>query len=301
MSAKRKAASGDGAGDNVAAEGDAAAGRRTQKRRLDGDGNNGGGNGDDNGSGSISDAGGNGYAECPYEVILVDIEGTTTSISFVKDTLFPYVSDSIDAHLKTNWESEECKADVSALCAAAAADVDGGDACNAGKALAAAHVTDDDNDVDESGDKNVGGVANDADSDTNASAKRDVVAAYVRSLVAADRKVTALKTLQGHMWRKGYENGKLRAHIYTDVAAMLRAWARTRVAAPPPADGGDNSGGGGGGGGADVETSKWTPTKDEAKFVRLCVYSSGSVEAQKLLFAHSVAGDLLPLFSGEIT
>ena len=32
--------------------------------------------------------------------------------------------------------------------------------------------------------------------------------------------------------------------------------------------------------------------------VKLYVYSSGSVEAQKLLFGHSDAGDLQPLFSG---
>jgi len=76
----------------------------------------------------------------------------------------------------------------------------------------------------------------------------------------ADAKVTPLKELQGLIWREGYASGALRAELYPDVAGSLRAWH---------ADG-----------------------------VRLAVYSSGSVEAQKLIFGHSDAGDLTPLFSG---
>jgi enolase-phosphatase E1 len=76
----------------------------------------------------------------------------------------------------------------------------------------------------------------------------------------ADAKVTPLKELQGLIWREGYAAGKLHADIYPDVAARLRAW---------------HAGG-----------------------VRLAVYSSGSVEAQKQLFAHTGAGDLTGLFGG---
>lgn len=75
-----------------------------------------------------------------------------------------------------------------------------------------------------------------------------------------DRKSTALKRLQGIIWRNGYLNGDFRGHVYDDVAPQLRRWREQGIA--------------------------------------LYVYSSGSVEAQQLLFGYSDAGDLRPLFSG---
>lgn len=78
--------------------------------------------------------------------------------------------------------------------------------------------------------------------------------------IDTDQKVTPLKTLQGMVWRQGYETGDFTAHLYADVAPAMRQWADAGKA--------------------------------------LYVYSSGSVEAQKLLFAHTPAGDLTSLFSG---
>ncbi|KFK92372.1 MULTISPECIES: acireductone synthase [unclassified Serratia (in: enterobacteria)] len=75
-----------------------------------------------------------------------------------------------------------------------------------------------------------------------------------------DRKSTALKALQGMIWRAGYHNGDFRGHLYPEVAGQLVAW--------------------------------------QQQGIKLYVYSSGSVEAQKLLFGYSDAGDLRPLFSG---
>ena len=75
-----------------------------------------------------------------------------------------------------------------------------------------------------------------------------------------DAKITPLKTLQGLIWAEGYANGTLQSDLYPDVAPALRRW--------------------------------------HAVGTRLFVYSSGSVPAQKLLFAHSPAGDLTPLFDG---
>jgi enolase-phosphatase E1 len=75
-----------------------------------------------------------------------------------------------------------------------------------------------------------------------------------------DEKITALKTIQGMIWEEGYRAGTLKSVIYPDVAPALKRWAQGGL--------------------------------------RLFVYSSGSVPAQKLLFAHSDAGDLTPLFSG---
>lgn len=75
-----------------------------------------------------------------------------------------------------------------------------------------------------------------------------------------DRKLTPLKALQGMIWAQGYAAGELKGHVYPDTPVHLRRWHQ------------------------------------QGK--RLYVYSSGSVEAQKLIFGHSDAGDLTPLFSG---
>ena len=75
-----------------------------------------------------------------------------------------------------------------------------------------------------------------------------------------DRKATPLKALQGMIWEEGYRSGEYRAHIYPEVAEKLREW--------------------------------------KARNVDLYVYSSGSVQARKLFFAHTEAGDLTSLFTG---
>lgn len=76
----------------------------------------------------------------------------------------------------------------------------------------------------------------------------------------ADRKIGPLKDLQGLIWAEGYASGALKGHIYDDAAAALRRWHDAGIA--------------------------------------LYVYSSGSVAAQKLLFGHTVQGNLTGLFSG---
>jgi enolase-phosphatase E1 len=75
-----------------------------------------------------------------------------------------------------------------------------------------------------------------------------------------DRKNTALKTLQGLIWQEGYASGELKGHVYQDAADALRRWAEQGI--------------------------------------KLYVYSSGSIAAQKLIFGHSPFGDLTPLFAG---
>jgi enolase-phosphatase E1 len=75
-----------------------------------------------------------------------------------------------------------------------------------------------------------------------------------------DEKITALKTIQGMIWRAGYAAGEIQGAVYPDVGPGLRRWARAGL--------------------------------------RLFVYSSGSVAAQKLLFRHSVEGDFSGLFQG---
>lgn len=78
--------------------------------------------------------------------------------------------------------------------------------------------------------------------------------------IAEDRKATPLKALQGMVWQQGYEAGQLKGHVYPDAVEALQRW--------------------------------------HAEGYALYVYSSGSIQAQKLIFGCSVAGDLSPLFSG---
>jgi enolase-phosphatase E1 len=83
---------------------------------------------------------------------------------------------------------------------------------------------------------------------------------YVSWLMDQDRKSTALKSLQGLIWEDGYLSGNLRGEVYRDVAPAFARW---------------------------TEQGK-----------RVYIYSSGSVLAQKLLFAHTTDGDLTGYLSG---
>jgi enolase-phosphatase E1 len=85
------------------------------------------------------------------------------------------------------------------------------------------------------------------------------ILAHLHAWIREDRKSTPLKTLQGLIWHIGYEKGDLLGHVYPDVPPVLQAW---------------NDAG-----------------------IELYVYSSGSIVAQKVLFAHTFAGDLTPLFT----
>ncbi len=88
----------------------------------------------------------------------------------------------------------------------------------------------------------------------------DQAADVLDQWMAEDRKLTPLKALQGMVWKQGYEAGELKGHVYVDTPEYLRQW--------------------------------------QAAGKKLYVYSSGSVEAQQLIFGYSDHGDLTPLFSG---
>jgi len=138
--------------------------------------------------------------------ILTDIEGTTSSIAFVAETLFPYARERLPAFVAAHPE------DAAPILAEVAAMEPG-----------------------------------------------DPIATLTR-WIDDDRKATPLKTLQGMIWADGYRERAFTGHIYPDAAAALRRWHAAGIA--------------------------------------LYIFSSGSVAAQKLLFGHSDAGDLTPLFSG---
>jgi enolase-phosphatase E1 len=76
-------------------------------------------------------------------------------------------------------------------------------------------------------------------------------AVHVKDLVAEDVKAPYLKGLQGFLWEEGYKNGQLRAPLFADVAPAMVAW--------------------------------------QSAGITMAIYSSGSVAAQKLFFAHTNA------------
>ncbi|MBT2746532.1 MULTISPECIES: acireductone synthase [unclassified Lysobacter] len=149
----------------------------------------------------------------PIRAILTDIEGTTSSISFVKDVLFPYARRALPGFVATRGREPGVRKWLDTVA------LENGGAC-----------------------------------------QDSVIVEVLQGWIDEDRKHTALKALQGMIWADGYKSADFTSHMYPDAAPALRQW------------------------------------KDQG--LRLYVYSSGSVPAQRLLFGHSDAGDLTELFSG---
>ena len=146
--------------------------------------------------------------------ILTDIEGTTSSISFVKDVLFPYARERLPAFVVTHADKPEVQHWLQEA----------------------------------------------AREEGLVSASEQEIIEMLIGWIDIDRKSTALKALQGMIWADGYGEANFRGHIYADAARCLQKWS--------------------------------------ASGLSLYVYSSGSRQAQKLLFRNSEAGDLTPVFSG---
>jgi enolase-phosphatase E1 len=147
------------------------------------------------------------------KAIVTDIEGTTSSLSFVKDVLFPYAR----AHLAEYVEQHKDEPQVHEL-------------------------------------------LNEANDEAGGNLTDNEIVEHLIQWIDEDRKVTALKSLQGLIWEYGYQNGDYTGHMYDDAVENLKKW--------------------------------------HAQGIKLYVYSSGSVYAQKLLFGHTDHGDLTPLFDG---
>jgi len=147
------------------------------------------------------------------KAIVTDIEGTTTSLSFVKDVLFPYARSHLAGYVQSHAQQSAVKALLDDVCT------------TVGKALT-----------------------------------QEEIIAQLLVWLDNDEKITPLKSLQGLIWLDGYQQGAFTGHIYPDVPLAFRAW--------------------------------------KAAGLELYIYSSGSVQAQMLLFGHTSYGDLTPLLSG---
>lgn len=127
------------------------------------------------------------------QAVLTDIEGTTTSISFVYDVLFPYAEARLEAYCSRADPGPELAGAIARLRSEHDGEVRQGAS------------------LPEFGNG----------------------APYARHLMGLDRKSTGLKALQGLIWEEGYRSGALRSHVFPDVPGALAAWrdagARLRV------------------------------------------------------------------------
>ena len=165
--------------------------------------------------------------------ILLDIEGTTSSIQFVYDVMFPFARRELARYLQEQWD----ESNLLQACEALAADAGFDSFSQWQKELASADET------------------------PSPTALQQALVTHVCQLMDQDIKSTGLKTLQGLIWKSGFQSGEMEAHVYPDVTPALQQWKQA---------------------GLDLR-----------------IYSSGSIAAQKLFFGHSVAGNLLELFSGH--
>ncbi|KAK9268618.1 hypothetical protein L1049_000375 [Liquidambar formosana] len=164
--------------------------------------------------------------------IVLDIEGTTTPISFVTDVLFPYARDNVGRHLSATYETAETQDDIKLLRSQVQDDLDQG-------VIGAVPIPSDD------------------------AGKEEVIAALVtnvEAMIKADRKITALKQLQGHIWQTGYQNNELEGVVFEDVPEALEMW--------------------------------------HASGIKVYIYSSGSRLAQRLIFGQTNYGDLRKYLCG---
>ncbi len=156
-------------------------------------------------------------------VLLLDIEGTTTPLDFVHKTLFPHARRRLQDFLLRHRSNPNIRADIEALRKQQEAD--------AAENPESPPWTDD-----------------------SPEAELSSAVTYGHWLMDRDSKCSALKSIQGKIWREGYQKGELHGEGYPDVPAAFARWSRQGKG--------------------------------------ICIFSSGSVLAQKLLFGTTTAGDL---------
>jgi len=123
------------------------------------------------------------------KIVLLDIEGTTTSISFVKDVLFPYALEMLPSHLQSLSSQEQGE-----LLERLQSDI---------------HKLDNNHPVKQ-------------ELESNLNASNDIVS-YVTIMMKHDVKATGLKHLQGNIWKHGYTiSHELKAHVYQDFIPFLQ-------------------------------------------------------------------------------
>ena len=165
------------------------------------------------------------YFSDQSDVILLDIEGTTTPVEYVFSALFPFAQANVEAFLQSHHNLPSVEADLKLLRLEYEAD--------RAQGISVPEWNDD---------------------------LTTGVVPYICYLIEVDRKSTGLKSLQGKIWEQGYQDGRLRSQIFSDVKPAFERWTRAGK--------------------------------------RLFIFSSGSVLAQQLLFQHTEEGNLTGFLSG---
>ena len=143
--------------------------------------------------------------------IVMDIEGTTSSVSFVHDVLFPYAFKNLEKFIQNNKQDQMVAESLS-------------EAARIVRATEGRDIGPD-----------------------------EIIPTLLR-WIKEDKKHTPLKTIQGMIWKYGYENKEYQSHIYDDVLPCWKKWQKEQI--------------------------------------NLAIYSSGSIPAQKLLFKHTSEGNV---------
>jgi enolase-phosphatase E1 len=133
----------------------------------------------------------------PVHIILLDIEGTTTPLTFVHETLFPYAQLHLREFLEQHYASADVRLDLVGLREENCADM---------RAALKPPALD----------------------YHSPGSELESTVAYVEWLMARDRKSTALKSLQGKIWEEGYKGGTLRAPVFDDVPRAFDRWCRQK-------------------------------------------------------------------------
>jgi len=163
--------------------------------------------------------------------LLVDVEGTTTPVSFTKEVLVPYTKENLRMFIESNYDGEEVQQDIEAIRKKMSEEKEAG----------------------------VEGVTCIPDSDKEAIVS--AIVSCVLSKLDTDIHCTALRPLIERVWKEAYRTDCVQGEVYDDVVPVLRQVV---------SDG-----------------------------MRVCSYSTDSVDCQKLLFAYSNQGDILEIFSNH--
>ena len=209
------------------------------------------------------------------KAILTDIEGTISSISFVKDVLFPYASERIEDFILTNFEHDPVLLSIIEATLEELKQNKRGENAEIGvlSHLDGRVAKRTSSRPRRTNDRSVLNVHEDHEDDENAEigvslhAQDAVFETQVYTAIQAlktwsleDKKITPLKDLQGLIWQEGFRKGLFKAPLYQDALDFF--------------------------------------LNMKGKGLPIYVYSSGSIQAQRLFFEFSEFGDIRYLFSG---
>ncbi len=114
--------------------------------------------------------------------VITDIEGTTTSIAFVKEVLFPYARKTLHNYLTTNFNDDKCQSVIQLLIEQVPVDNQTYGICNVPQIL-------------------------EMSTEVPMSSLIESIERNVIWQMDADRKTKPLKTLQGYIWEFAYQSG----------------------------------------------------------------------------------------------